>query len=348
MSYLYEKAPNPATGLRLHLNENTGGCSPAVLEAIRALTSTDMSLYPDYTETIAAAASRFGVPPSHVLLTNGLDEGILAASLAAVRFGARISPEALVVVPAFDMQAACADIAGARVIEVPLRSDFGFPLEEVLNRLSDATAIVFLTTPNNPTGISIPLDDIFRIAAAAPAATIFVDEAYADFSGITMLADPRLGQHANILVGRTLAKAYGMAALRCGALVAAPQTLAPISRVLPPYSLNVAAAAGLRAALADTAYYEWYLSQTRESKTLLYAALERLGIPYWRSDANFVLARFGADTRRVCDDLLAKGIYVRDRSKNHGCQGCVRITTGVVEHTRACIEALEEVLCGAR
>jgi len=348
MSYLYEKAPNPSTGLRLHLNENTGGCSPAVLEAIRRLTATDMSLYPDYTGTIAAAAARFGVPSSHLLLTNGLDEGILAASLAAVRFGSRSAPEALVVVPAFDMQAACADIAGARVVEVPLRNDFAFPLEEVLGRMSDETAIVFLTTPNNPTGISIPLDDIFRIAAAAPAAIIFVDEAYADFSGVTLLSDPRLGQHQNIVVGRTFAKAYGMAALRCGALVAAPETLAPISRVLPPYSLNVAAAAGLRAALADTAYFDWYLAQTRESKRLLYGALERLGVPYWTSDANFVLARFGADTRRVCDELLAKGIYVRDRSKNYGCEGCVRITTGIVAHTKACIDSLEEVLCGAR
>jgi histidinol-phosphate aminotransferase len=348
MSYLYEKAPNPSTGLRLHLNENTGGCSPAVLDAVRRLTATDISLYPDYSGTIAAAARRLGVDVSHLLLTNGLDEGILSASLAAVRFGGRAEPEAVVVVPAFDMQAACADIAGARVIEVPLHPDFTFPADEVLASLSEATAIVFLTNPNNPTGISAPLDDIFRIAAAAPAVTIFVDEAYADFSGITLLEDRRLALHPNIVVGRTFAKAYGMAALRCGAVVSAPETLAPIARVLPPYSVNVAAAAGLQAALADTAYYEWYLGQVQESKALLYAALDRLGIRYWKSDANFVLARFGGRTRPVCEGLLERGIYVRDRSKNPGCDGCVRITTGIVEHTQACIAALEEVLCAAR
>ena len=77
-------------------------------------------------------------------------------------------------------------------------------------------------------------------------------------------------------------------------------------------------------------------------------ALDRLGVPYWRSDANFVLAKFGDDTRRICEGLLQRGIYVRDRSKNHGCQGCVRITTGVVEHTERCIAAIEEVLCAAR
>ena len=348
MSYLYEKAPNPSTGLRLHLNENTAGCSPAVLDAIRRLGATDISLYPDYTQTIAAASERLGVPESHLLLVNGLDEGIHAACHAVVRFGGRRDPEALIVVPAFDMQAASADAAGARVVEVPLRDGFGFPVDEVVAATSEKTAIIFITTPNNPTGISAPLDDIFRIAAAAPYAVVFVDEAYVDFSGITLLGDPRLDTHPNVVVGRTFAKAYGMAALRCGALIAPPETLAPIIRVLPPYSINIAAAVGLQAALADRAYYEWYLDQARQSKRLLYAALDRLGVPYWTSDANFVLARFGDDTKRICDGLLERGIYVRDRSKTHGCQGCVRITTGVVEHTQRCLTAIEEVLCAAR
>lgn len=348
MPYLYEKAPNPSTGLRLHLNENTGGCSPAVLEAIRRLTATDMSLYPDYSPTIAAAAARLGVPESHLVLVNGLDEGIHAACHAAVRFGGRTDPEALIVVPAFDMQAASADAAGARVVEVPLREGFEFPVDDVIAATSARTAIIFITTPNNPTGISAPLDDVVRIAAAAPRAMVFVDEAYVDFSGITLLADPRLDAHPNIVIGRTFAKAYGMAALRCGALVAPPETLAPIVRVLPPYSINIAAAVGLQAALSDTAYYEWYLDQARQSKALLYEALSRLRVPYWPSDANFVLAKFGGDAKRICDGLLERGIYVRDRSKTHGCQGCVRITTGVVEHTQRCIAAIEEVLCGAR
>lgn len=348
MSYLYEKAPNPSTGLRLHLNENTAGCSPAVLEAIRGLSATDISLYPDYSPTIAAVASRVGVPEPHLLLVNGLDEGIHAACHAVVRFGDREDPEALIVVPAFDMQAASADAAGARVVEVPLRDGFAFPVDEVIAATSGKTAIIFITTPNNPTGISAPLDDIFRIAAAAPRAMVFVDEAYVDFSGITLLGDPRLDEHPNIVVGRTFAKAYGMAALRCGALIARPETLKPIIRVLPPYSINIAAAVGLQAALADTAYYEWYLEEARQSKGLLYAALDRLGVPYWKSDSNFVLAKFGSDTTRICEGLLQRGIYVRDRSKNHGCQGCVRITTGVVEHTERCIAAIEEVLCAGR
>ena len=86
----------------------------------------------------------------------------------------------------------------------------------------------------------------------------------------------------------------------------------------------------------------------RQSKELFYAAFDRLGIPCWRSEANFVLARFGNDAPRVCRVLAESGIYVRDRSSCHGCQGCVRITAGIIAHTERCIAALEDVLCGVR
>lgn len=345
MRYLYEKVITPRTGLRLHLNENTGGCSPAVIDALRGITAESIAFYPDYSEASAAAAWRLGVPEGWLALTNGLDEGILAASIAATRDARGGRTDAIVVVPAFDMQASCADAAGARVIEVPLRRDFSFPTEEIISAVTPATRIVFITNPNNPTGISAPRDSIFRIAAAAPKATVFVDEAYADFSGSSLIGDPTLADHPNVIIGRTFSKAYGLAALRCGALVGAQPRLEAIRRVLPPYNINVATAVALPAALRDCAYYEWYLAQVRESKRLLYATFDRVGVPYWPSDANFVLARCGDRTADICARLAARGIYVRDRSNNPGCAGCVRITAGIVEHTRRCANALEEVLC---
>jgi len=121
-----------------------------------------------------------------------------------------------------------------------------------------------------------------------------------------------------------------------------------LRRVIPPFSINAAAAVALPAALADTAHYEAYLAQSRESKALLYATLERFGIDYWPSAANFVFARFGERSRAIVDGLKARGIHVRDRSTDPACLGCVRITTGVVEHTRRCIAGIEEVLCDAQ
>ena len=348
MTYLYEKAVNPASGLRLHLNENTAGCSPAVLEALRGLTAEMIAFYPDYSDAIAAAGERLGVPDANLLLTNGLDEGILAASVAAVRGAGSRGANAIVIVPAFEMQAACADAAGLRVVTVPLGTNFEFPLRDVRQAIDPATRIIFITTPHNPTGLLASREAILEIAASAPNATVFVDEAYADFSGVTLLGDPALSLHPNILVGRTFAKAYGIAALRCGALIGPAPLLASIRKVLPPYSLNVAAAVALPVALRDRAYFDWYLDEVRESKRLLYRFLDGAGVPYVRSEANFVLARFGGRSARVCHDMAARGIYLRDRSTSHGCDGCVRITTGVAAHTERCIEALEEVLCAAR
>ena len=347
-SHLYEKAVTPASGLRLHLNENTGGPSPAVLQALRDLTPEAIAFYPDYSAAIAAAAAWLGVTDDNLLLTNGLDEGILAASLAAMRGAHADAAEAIVVVPTFEMQAACAEAAGARIVQVPLLADFEFPTADILRAVNPSTRIIFVTSPNNPTGIVAPREAILTVAAAAPHAILFLDEAYADFSGSTLLGDPALSESPNILVGRTFAKAYGLAALRCGALIGTTGMLARIGRVLPPYSVNVAAAVTLPAALGDRKHFDSYLQEVRESKRLLYRAFDRLGIPYWRSEANFVLAKVGADAPALCRALAKAGVHVRDRSNSAGCEGCVRITAGVVAHTERCIEALEKVLCAAR
>jgi histidinol-phosphate aminotransferase len=112
----------------------------------------------------------------------------------------------------------------------------------------------------------------------------------------------------------------------------------------PPYSLNVCAAVALPAAFADTAYYDWYVDQVASSRTLLYEAFERLRVIYWKSDANFVLARFPGRASTVASALAAHGVHVRDRSGDYGCADCLRITAGVVEHTQRFLAALEDVL----
>lgn len=339
MSYEYERVATPSGGLRLHLNENTAGCSPAVLEALRSLTPVQLAEYPDYDAAIDATARRLQVNRDSVLLTNGLDEGILVAAMVAFRDAA--SGEAIIIVPAFDMYAACTDAVGGRVTEVPLEPDFSFPLERVLAAINDRTRMIWLTNPNNPTGQSIPREAIARIAEASASALVFVDEAYVDFGGATLIGDALMKQFPRVIVGRTFAKAYGLAGIRAGAVVGQPETVAALRRVTPPYSLNVCAAVALPAAFADTAFYDWYLNQVQESKRLLYKALEKAGVGYWKSDANFVLARFegrGADVQAA---LAASGIHVRDRSGDPGCADCLRITAGVVEHTCKFVTALE-------
>ena len=150
------------------------------------------------------------------------------------------------------------------------------------------------------------------------------------------------------MVGRTFAKAQGLAGLRVGAVAAVPVTIARLRRVLPPYSINVAAATALIAALGDQAHLADYRRQVAHSRELVYAACQRLGLTCWPSFANFVLVRVGDAAPAVVEALRTRGVFVRDRSTQPGCAGCIRITTGIVAHTEACVRALEEVLCAAR
>jgi histidinol-phosphate aminotransferase len=344
MSGPYSRPPS-GDGLRLHLNENTAGCSPRVLEVLRDLTREQAAFYPDYERATEAAAARLGVTTAQIVLTNGLDDGILLTAIVALRGSALDDPyEAIVVQPAFDMYAACVEAIGGRVVEVPPQLDFFFPLQRVIASMTPRTRLVFLTNPNNPTGLSIPKRMVAAVAEAAPQGIVFLDEAYADFSGETMIPEAATGAIPNLIVGRTFAKAYGLAGLRAGALVGSAARLAPIRRAVLPYTLNAFAAAALPAALGDEPYYEWYLGEVRESKKLLYDVLARKGVRFWPSDGNFVLACFGDRLPDVIVRMAEHGIIIRDRSRDPGCAGCARITAGVLEHTRRFVEALEEVL----
>jgi histidinol-phosphate aminotransferase len=347
MSLQYQREPETGDALRLHLNEHTGGCSPAVIAALRALDPLAIARYPDYGPVTAACAAYLGVPEDRLLLTNGLDEGLLAAAIAWLQRERTVEPEAVIVEPAFGMYADCVDAVGGRIVTVAPRPGFDFPIEETLAALTPATRLVFITTPGNPTGVLIARADIRRLAQALPrAALLFVDEAYAEFTDEHFLGE--LDAHPNVVVGRTFAKAQGLAGLRVGAVVGVPDTVARLRRALPPYSINVAAAAALVAALGDRAHLAWYRNQVAASRELVYGACRRLGLAFWESYANFVLVRVGDDAPAIVEALRGRGVFVRDRSTQPGCAGCIRITTGVVEHTEACLRALEEVLCAAR
>lgn len=347
MSYEYERVAAMPKALRLHLNENTAGCSPRVLEALQRLTREHAAFYPEYDEITAATARFFNVPVERVALTNGLDEGILAVAVAALRQTQPGTGDAIVVVPAFDMYAVCTDAAGGRVVEVPMGPEFAFPLDEVLDAVTARTRVIFLTNPNNPTGGLVPTAALRAVAEHARGAMVFIDEAYADFSGATVLEDPAFRALENVVIGRTFAKAYGLAGLRAGAVIGHPSTLEPIRRVIPPYSVNAYAGVALAAAMGDMEYVAWYRGEVEGSKSMIYAACERLGVKYWPSAGNFVLIRLGAQAPDVTAALARRGIAVRDRSSDPACPGCVRVAAGVVEHTRTFLAALEEVLCGA-
>lgn len=326
--------------LRLHYNENTAGCSPAVVNALSALTALDIATYEDDVETTSDIARWFGVSSDCVLPVNGLDEGILlAAQLAA--FESRSPYSAVIVEPAFEMYAGVVATTGGQCVRVMPADAFAFDRSAVLAAAGDNTRLVFLCDPNNPTGRGIDAGDIAAIADQLPGAFVFVDEAYADFSGRTLI-NASLEARPNIIVGRTFAKAHGLAGLRIGALVGAPGTIARLRRLALPYRINVAAAVALRAALGDVAHLRQAIADAAASRTRLASACERLGLKTWPSEANFLLVKVGDRAAECAAWLESRGVRVRDRSALPGCSGCLRITTGPAAHTATAISLLEE------
>lgn len=325
-------------GLRLDFNENTVGCSPAVLAQLRALTPEDIAKYPEREPVEAIAANYLGVSPNELLLTNGVDEAIHLLCETFLEPG----DEVLIVVPTFAMYEISAAATGAKVIGVPAEKDFAFPTQDLLARLTPRTRMMAVANPNNPTGAVAKPDELIEIAQRAPQAAILIDEAYFEFYGQTLLGQWR--SLPNLFVARTFSKAYGMAGLRIGALAGSAEHMSMVRKVSSPYNLNSVALKCLPTALSDSNYIEQYVSQVRAGRELLEQEYRALGIVSWSSQANFVLAQFGESKSAVISAMRKRGILVRDRSRDYGCQGCVRITLGTTEHTNRLLAALRETL----
>jgi histidinol-phosphate aminotransferase len=185
-------------------------------------------------------------------------------------------------------------------------------------------------------------EEIVRVVEAAPQAAVLVDEAYFHFYGETVM--DLIGRVPNLIVARTFSKAYGLAGLRLGLLAAAQEQMQWLRRVISPYSVNSLALACLPAALEDHAYIEWYVSEALEARGEFGAALDRLGVRYWPSQANFVLVHIGPKHAELAKAMRERGVLVRDRSTDPGCDGCVRITIGTREQTARGAQAMEQAL----
>lgn len=343
----YQKPAEFYDGLRLHQNENTGGCSPRVLAALASLSAQQVGFYPPYNAATQTCAAYLGVDADRLSLVNGLDEGIMATAVAYLRSRPGQPPaEAIIPEPAFEIFAFDTEVVGGLPVRIAPNPDYSFPLDRVLAAITANTRVVFLTSPNNPTGVSIPLAAIREVARRVPReAVVFVDEAYAEFSGVSFI--PELADYPNVIVGRTFSKAFGLAGLRIGAMTGHPDTLEPVRLLIPVYSVNIAAIVAVQAALADLEFVERYKAEVETSKGLLYAACDRLGLRYWKSAANFVLIDAGTRAPALARGAAARGIYIRDRSREAGLEGCLRVGAGIVAHTTRCIEVFEEVLCAA-
>jgi len=324
-------------GLRLDFNENTSGCSPRVLERLRQIDGENLARYPVRDAGELAVAEHFGVSPQEVLLTNGTDEAIHLVCETYLE----PADEAILVVPTFAMFEIYAAQTGSKVISIPASRDFGFPTDAVVAAVTSRTRFIALANPNNPTGTLVALKDLLRIAEAAPDAAVLIDEAYFHFAGETVV--PEWRERPNLFASRTFSKVYGMAGLRIGVLMGQVEQMKMLRRASSPYNLNSVALACLPAALADQQYVSNYVAQCLEGRRELELELAAWNVKHWPSRANFVLMYLGENSKPFVTEMRRRGILVRDRSADYGCQDCVRVTVGTREQMRRFISELERV-----
>lgn len=329
-----------AAMLRMDFNENLQGPSPSVLRAAATLGAADLSVYPDDRAAGEAAANFFKVPVESLLLTNGADEAIQCAVNLLVDKGDVIP----LFEPTYAMYRIYLSVAGATVESLLYNDDLSFPRERLREAAAKKPKLMFLCAPNNPTGTAVDYAWLRGEVAAHPDVAFVVDEAYADFAGRSLLDGGMADWPQNLLVLRTFSKSCGLAGLRVGAILGAPEVVALLRKIRSPYSIAGLSLTLLMAALRDPGYIAEYIRTVVGNRETARAWLEQKGVRVYPSEANFLLLRVGPKVNEVCARLAEGGILVRSRDKDPLLAGCFRVTIGPDADMRRFYEAFEGAL----
>jgi len=326
------------TALRLDFNENTFAPSPRVMERLKKVTAEGLTKYPEREGVEWIVAKHFGLQGEQVILTNGVDEAIHLMCCAFLE----AEDEALICTPSFFMYDVSVMMMTPHLRRVQAGATLEFPFERFMAAITERTKLMIVASPNNPTGAVVSREHLLAIAAKAPRAVLMVDEAYYHFHGESVMAD--LASVPNLIVARTFSKAYGLANLRIGMLAGSAELLKYVRKVSSPYNVNGVALDCLPEALADEDYLAWYVEEVRAGRERMMTGLRELGVPFFPSEANFVLLNIGPKHKELVTAMRGHGVLLRDRSADPGCDGFVRITIGLEEHVRMGLAALRSSL----
>ena len=328
--------------IKLASNENLLGPSPKAMEAILK-ELPNIHLYPEGPATILrqALAEKFALPEERVVLSNGADNLILMIANAFVNEG----DEVVMAHPTFPVYTNVTQIMGGKPVRVKLK-DFTHNLDGMLKKVNRKTKLVFVCNPNNPTGTTIPQQSFNRFLSELPDRVIVIlDEAYGDF-----VEDPfypngldYIGGRRPMIVLRTFSKVYGLAGLRIGYALGREDLIASLYQVRDPFPVHRLAQVAAVAALGDQDHVLKSIQLVYEGKRYLSKELDKLGLLYVPSEANFIFIDFERDSEAVFKALLHEGIIIRP-GKTWAYPTCARVTIGRMEDNRRFIQALRKIL----
>tara|TARA_B100000315_G_scaffold224572_1_gene230203 strand:- start:362 stop:1588 length:1227 start_codon:yes stop_codon:yes gene_type:complete len=325
---------------KLASNENALGPSPAALEAIRGVLS-GLHRYPDggAMALSSSLAAKMGVEFEQIFVGNGGDDVLSVLARTFINEG----DEVIIPQPTFSPYSHVSRVMGGEVIFSPLR-EFQVDLDDVFSRVGRRTKIIFLCSPNNPTGTIIPEPKLISFLDSLPeSALVLLDEAYGDFA-----EDPEwpnslpLVNRYPLLVLRSFSKIYGLAGLRVGYGIGDSDLIGFMHRVREPFNVNQLAQSAAVAALEDDEFRTKCISQVREERLRYYSFFQRLGLEFIESQANFIFVRIG-DGDATTEALMEKGFIVRPGSA-FGCSEWVRVTIGTPEENARFMAELERII----
>lgn len=309
------------------------------LDANESPYENGVNRYPDpHQKALKTVLSEFkDIPMDQIFVGNGSDEAIDLVFRIFCRPGI---DNAIAIAPSYGMYAVAAAINNVALREVQLNENFSLPLEKMLAMSDERTKLMWVCSPNNPTGNAFPREQLESLADSFDGMLV-VDEAYVDFSDEGTLLDV-LHRHQNLIVLQTLSKAWGMAGLRLGMAFASPVVINLFAQVKYPYNINAPTQTEIIRRLRED--ISGQIAEIKEQRQLLAVALSELPCikKVYPTDANFFLVRVD-DANFLYDALVSKGIIVRNRAHVKGCEGCVRITIGTPKENLRLIETLQQL-----
>lgn len=330
--------------VKLASNENPLGPSPKAIEAIRA-EADKINLYPDPEARALkrALAKNLGVQPDQILFGNGGESTIQLTAASIIARG----DEVIVPDPGFSLHEITTSHMGGKVVKIPLKEDYSHDLEAMLAAVNDRTKIVYITNPNNPTGVMVNKEELEDFASRLDKRVLlFIDEAYFEFAKV----DPSypdgldiLKKRKNTVVLRTFAKVSGLAGLRLGYIVSDPEIICEIGKSAGVFSVNrLAQVAGL-ASLEDQEHIDRSVALARASLARMMEYFDEKGLEYIPARGNFIFVNIAQDGRKVNEELLKRGVVIRP-GYLWGWDEWLRVSCGSLENTELFIEALDAVI----
>jgi histidinol-phosphate aminotransferase len=338
--------------IKLASNENPLGPSPKAMKAVRVALK-DLHRYPDSGgyRLKQALSKHLGRGSQEIALGNGSDDLIHVLTRSYCKAG-----ETMVTTKAaFVAYRIAAQIQGMQILEAPLTSDLRFNLPEMLKLVkeNEKARIVFIANPNNPTGTYVTRDELRAFLSEVQkvrggSVIVAIDSAYAEYVTARDLPDSLELQKefSNVIVFRTFSKVYGLAGLRVGYAVSRPELIATLDKVRQPFNLNSLGLVGAEAALKDQAFVTRARKLNIQGMRFWEEALSDLGVPFWKSQGNFLLADvqkgFGCSGKELYQECLKKGVIFRPVA-NYGLDHALRISVGTMEENRIAVKVLQSL-----